>query len=246
MFPNLKSSLLLLLVAFQTLFFPSAGMANSRPKARRNVILFVADGLRPGSVNATDAPTLLTIRQNGVNFINSHALFPTFTTPNGSAIATGHYLGDTGDFSNTIFSGFPIFNSGNFGNSPGTNTPFIENDPILGDLDDHFGGNYLGEETLLGFARQHGYNTAAVGKLGPVAIQDVSELNPVQQAFAVPTTVIIDDATGSATGVPLPASITAALTAAGLATTPTPRVQPSGNNTTPGTLNANVGQQQYF
>src|ERR1700746_1695862 len=79
------------------------------PKKHRNAIIFIADGLRPGSVNSTDAPTLLSVRNHGVNFINSHSLFPTFTTPNGSAIATGHYLGDTGDFSNTIYSGYPVF-----------------------------------------------------------------------------------------------------------------------------------------
>jgi arylsulfatase A-like enzyme len=62
--------------------------------------LFVADGLRPGSVNAKDAPTLDALREQGVSFLNSHSLYPTFTTPNASAIATGHYLGDTGDFAN--------------------------------------------------------------------------------------------------------------------------------------------------
>ncbi|MBA3921075.1 MAG: alkaline phosphatase family protein, partial [Nostocaceae cyanobacterium] len=119
----------------------------------RNVLIFVADGLRPSSVNPTDAPTLSSLRESGVNFTNSHSLFPTFTTPNASAIATGHYLGDTGDFSNTIYTGYPVFN--------GTNTPFIENDPVLGDIDNHFGGNYLNEETLLAYARQNGYHTAA-------------------------------------------------------------------------------------
>src|SRR5258707_6881048 len=78
------------------------------PAFGRNVIIFVADGLRNGSVNQTDAPTLYALRQLGVDFPNSHALFPTFTTPNASAIATGHYLGDTGDFSNTLYVCFPI------------------------------------------------------------------------------------------------------------------------------------------
>ena len=36
----------------------------------------------------------------GVDFRNSHSLYPTVTTPNASAIATGHYIGDTGDFGN--------------------------------------------------------------------------------------------------------------------------------------------------
>ena len=48
----------------------------------RNVVIFVADGLRLSSVNSIDAPTLSTIRDTGVNFVNSHSLFSTFTTPN--------------------------------------------------------------------------------------------------------------------------------------------------------------------
>ena len=94
----------------------------------RNVIIFVADGLRKGSVNQTDAPTLLNVRQKGVFFANSHALFPTFTTANGSAIATGHYLGDTGDFSNYVYLGFPVFNTGNFGKTAASPVPFLEDD----------------------------------------------------------------------------------------------------------------------
>lgn len=105
--------------------------AAQTPAKKRNVIIFVADGLRAGSVNATDAPTLLSIRQNGVFFSNSHSMFPTFTTANAASIATGHYLGDTGDFSNTIYSGYPVFDTGNFGKSVGTVTPFVENDQIL-------------------------------------------------------------------------------------------------------------------
>lgn len=53
----------------------------------RNVILFVADGFRQGSVNSDDAPTMDLIRKKGVFFENSHSLFPTLTTPNASAIA---------------------------------------------------------------------------------------------------------------------------------------------------------------
>ena len=89
--------------------------AAASPRPVRNVVIFVADGLRAGSVNETDAPTLSAVRRDGVEFANSHSLFPTFTTPNASAIATGHYLGDTGDFNNNENLGFRIFSSGNFG-----------------------------------------------------------------------------------------------------------------------------------
>lgn len=223
----------------------------------RNVIIFVADGLRAGSVNAQTAPTMLSMRNNGVYFSNSHSLFPTFTTANASAIATGHQLGDTGDFSNTIASGYPIFNTGNFGNLPGTQTPFVENDQILADLNDHFNGNYLNETALMALARLNGYNTASIGKVGPVAIQDVTQITPVVKSFPTPNTVFVDDSTGSSTGIPLTSQIQAALNAVSLPLTAPNRSNGcaataqcnngfSGNNTTPGTTSPNLVQQQYF
>ncbi len=48
------------------------------------------------------------LRDQGVNFANPHSLFPTFTMPNASGLATGHFLGDTGAFSNTIYTGYPV------------------------------------------------------------------------------------------------------------------------------------------
>jgi arylsulfatase A-like enzyme len=216
-------------------------------RTHRNVIIFIADGLRHDSVNATDAPTLFALRQRGVHFVNSHSLFPTLTTPNASAIATGHYLGDTGDFSNAEYVAYPTFNHGDFGKAPGTPTPFLENDPVLGDLGDHIpSGNFLNETSLLALARQHGFNTAAIGKLGPVAIQDVTLLKPTNGHFAVPQTIILDDSTGTTSGVPVSPEVMSALAAAGLGNRPTPREQPTGSATTPGTLVANIGQQKWF
>ncbi len=236
-------------------FAQTSQSKNAEPK--HNVILFVADGLRHGSVNPADAPTLYALRQLGVHFVNSHSIFPTFTTANASVMATGHLLGDTGDFSNTLHPGYAIFNTGNFGKPTGTLTPFVENNQVLADLDDHFNGNYLNEETILSLARKNGYNTAAIGKVGPAAIFDVSQLEPSGKAFQLPMTVIIDDATGTAAGVPLPADILSALTAAGLPTVAPNRTNGalptsqqsngfSGNNVTPGTLAPNIVQQQYF
>jgi arylsulfatase A-like enzyme len=231
-------------VTLSLLLGASAWAQTATPK--RNAIIFVADGLRAGSVNATDAPTMFSIRNNGVYFSNSHSLFPTFTTPNASAIATGHYLGDTGDFSNTVFVGFPIYNDGLFGKTSGTLTPFLENNQVLADVDRHFRYNYLTEETLLALARRSGYSTAAVGKVGPVGIQDPTQLIASGTTLQVPQTVIVDDSTGSLASPPYPSDVLTALTAAGLSTTATARNQPSGNLTTAGTTAANLGQQQYF
>lgn len=223
-----------------------SGQAQTSGVPPRNILIFVFDGLRAGSVNAVDTPTMFWIRNHGVNFANSHSLFPTFTTANASAIATGHYLGDTGDYSNQIYIGHPVFFDGNFARPAGSYAPYVENNRVLGDLDAQFGGNYLNEESLLAAAREHGYSTAAVGKMGPAAIQDVSQLNPVNRGFATPETIFIDDGTGTPDGVPLAPEVSAALAAAGLPLATPLRVQPTGTNETPGTLAPNTLQQAYF
>jgi arylsulfatase A-like enzyme len=218
------------------------------PAPPRNVIVFVADGLRRGSVNPTDAPAMFRLRRAGVDFENSHSLFPTVTTANASAIATGHQLGDTGDFANALYTGFPIFDDGRLtGRVAGSVTPFLESDLVLADLTGRYAdGNYLDEASLLALARRHGYQTAAIGKLGPVAIQDVSELVPRHGAIPPGDTVVVDDSTGSAAGVPLAPGFSAALAAAGLPTEAPHREQPAGTVSVPGTTQANLAQQRYF
>jgi Type I phosphodiesterase / nucleotide pyrophosphatase len=231
-------------------FFAQENAGRSSP--HRNAVIFIADGLRNGSVNETDAPTLSMIRKQGVYFSNSHSLFPTFTTANASAIATGHGLGDTGDFSNVIWIGYPVFETGNFGLPPGTPTPFLENDQILSDVAAHYNGNYLGETTLLTAALDNGYNAAAIGKLGPTAIQELESTASVDQHFPVNNrAIILDDSTGSGAGIPLPPEIAKGLSDAGLSLDAPARTNGYGpsskwNNGVSGTLHPNVVQQQWF
>ena len=213
--------------------------AQQTPKPR-NAIIFVADGLRHGSVNPTDTPALHRVRSEGVYFANSHSVFPSQTMPNAAAIATGHYPGDTGQFANYIFTSYPLFDTGNFGRQRGTMIPDVEDATILGDINDHFGGNFLREASLLAYARSYGYNTAAVGKTGPAAFQDVSEVDPVRGSLRTPVTIILESDTGGDAGVPLSERTIALLKAAGLKPVPPPRHQPEGTNETPGTKSANI------
>jgi Type I phosphodiesterase / nucleotide pyrophosphatase len=215
--------------------FAFAAFAQGPSAPPRNVVLFVADGLRFRMVDDRTAPTMAAIAREGVTLRNSHALFPTFTTANASGMATGHMLGDTGDFSNTIYTGFEVPSAGN------SVTPFLENDAVLGEVDAHFSGNYLDEATILKLARDKGYSTASIGKLGPALIFDSTERSGE-------TTILIDDATGTPKGIPLSAEVTQRLQALNL-----PLAAPSrgvngaaGNVSTPGTTSANVVQQDYF
>ena len=68
---------------------------------------------------------------------------------NASAIATGHRLGDTGVFSNSIWTLFRAFDTGTFRDRCSFTTPVpgLENDQVLGDVDQHYRGNFLTEKT---------------------------------------------------------------------------------------------------
>jgi arylsulfatase A-like enzyme len=215
--------------------FAAGAAALPTPAMARNVVLFVADGLRPGVVDEFTAPTMDALMKRGVRFANPHSLFPTFTTANASGLATGHLLGDTGDFSNTIYSGFAVPSAAD------SVTPFLENDAVLGDMDAHFGGDYLNQPTVMRAAREAGMSTAIVGKVGPVLIFDHTERSGTR-------TLVIDDQTGRPGGIPVSDELKAALDRAGLPAQAPTRGEngKAGNNTTPGTLTANVDQQTYF
>src|SRR5207342_1701307 len=119
-------------------------------------------------------------------------------------------------------------------------TPFLEVNPVLLEVDEQFGGDYLNEETLLKMARAKGFSTAAIGKLGPTYLFDHTDGGK--------NTIVIDDATGSKNGVALSDEMKEALTKANL-----PLATPSrgengkaGDARTPGTTAANVAQQAYM
>jgi len=212
-----------------------AVLAQTQAARPHNVVLFIADGLRFRMVDDNTAPTMAAIARQGVSLRNGHALFPTFTMANASGMATGHMLGDTGTFSNTIYTGFEVPGAGS------SLTPFLESDVVLGDVDEHFAGNYLDKATILKLARDKGYSTASIGKIGPALVFDPTERSGEQ-------TILIDDATGTPKGIPLSAEVTERLKGASLPlAAPTRGANGSpGNVAKPGTLSANVVQQDYF
>ena len=121
----MKFAPLLCLVLLVT---PAAAQA---PKPH-NIIIFVADGLRYGSVEPGNMPNLHRLKSEGVDFTNSHSLFPTITMVNASAIATGHYIGDTGNFGNTLYTATPMTSA--------KDTPIaaLENNAVLAEMNQKF------------------------------------------------------------------------------------------------------------
>src|SRR5262252_3876050 len=83
---------------------PGAIAWQAMPAGRRFVIVFVVDGLRPDSITPDVTPTLHRLRSEGVDFTNSHAVFPTVTRVNAAALATGMQPGSNGILGNQIYA----------------------------------------------------------------------------------------------------------------------------------------------
>src|SRR3984893_7456869 len=216
----------------------STGAASAQNGTPRNMILFIPDGMRALKVTPETAPAMAEVRDKGVNFKNPHALFPTFTMANASGMASAHYLGDTGTFSNTIYTGYPSAPAGE------TVVTFIENNAVLADVDEHFGDDYLNEETILKMARGKGFSTAAIGKVGPTLLFDHTD-RPDRPGLH---SIVIDDSTGGKNGVLLSDEMKSGLTKAGLPLAAPSRGDngKSGDAKTPGTLVPNTTQEAYF
>jgi len=215
---------------------PAPQAQNQTLKKPHNVIIFIADGLRSGMVTPQTAPTLAMVRDQGVNLINSHAVYPTVTTVNASAIATGHGIGDTGEFQNTLIL-LP-----NMKSTYGSLLGGMEDDAVLSELNGRMDGNYLNEISLLRAARDKGFNTAAIGKEGPILIQDLG-------ASDGQSTIIIDDETGvKGIGVPVRADILAAMKAQHIPLIAEQRGLNGGSGAynMAGTLVPNKVQQDWF
>ena len=224
-----------IIIALAGLGVMGAGRAKTAPS--RNVILFVADGLRHGMVTPQNTPTLYALSRQGVLFDNSHSLFPTLTMANSSAIGTGHALADTGIFSNVIYTGFSVISAAS---SP---MPFLESDNVVRELDSHFDNDLLDGDTLLSAAHNAGFSTAALGKLGPALLQALPGTRAPQSDV-----IVVDDLTGSPQGVALPADVAAAATASGVPLVAPPRGANGvgGDFKTAGTVVPNLVQQSYF
>jgi predicted AlkP superfamily pyrophosphatase or phosphodiesterase len=75
--------------------------ASAPDSAKRRVIVFVWDGLRPDSIDPALTPQLARLRdERGVNFRDHHAVYPTFTMMNAAAFATGARSGIHGFYGN--------------------------------------------------------------------------------------------------------------------------------------------------
>jgi len=83
-----------------TVFCVCQAPARERPPSLRHVLVVVWDGMRPDFVSQENTPTLWKLAQDGVIFRNHHAVYPSATNVNGTALVTGVYPGHSGVIAN--------------------------------------------------------------------------------------------------------------------------------------------------
>ena len=69
----------------------------------RHVVVVVWDGMRPDFVTEQNTPALWKLAREGVIFRNHHAVYPSATMVNGTALVTGIYPGKNGIIANHVY-----------------------------------------------------------------------------------------------------------------------------------------------
>jgi arylsulfatase A-like enzyme len=69
----------------------------------RHVLIVVWDGMRPDFVSEQNTPTLWKLAREGITFRNHHAVYPSATMVNGTALVTGVYPGRNGITANHVY-----------------------------------------------------------------------------------------------------------------------------------------------
>ena len=81
----------------------SSAAADVPAKPERHVVLVVWDGMRPDFVTEQNTPTLCKLAREGITFRNHHAVYPSATMVNGTAMVTGTYPGKSGIIANHVY-----------------------------------------------------------------------------------------------------------------------------------------------
>src|SRR5437762_13912006 len=72
-------------------------------KPERHVVVVVWDGMRPAFVTEQNTPPLWKLAREGISFRRHHAVYPSATMVNGTAMVTGIYPGKNGIIANHVY-----------------------------------------------------------------------------------------------------------------------------------------------
>src|SRR6476619_6832785 len=91
------------IISLLFLIFCSSAAADAPAKPERHVVVVVWDGMRPDFVTEQNSPTLWKLAREGTTVRNHHAVYPSATMVNGTAMVTGVYPGKSGIIANHVY-----------------------------------------------------------------------------------------------------------------------------------------------
>ncbi len=130
---------------------PSARAQSESPA--KHVVLMVWDGMRPDFMSKTQTPTLWQLAQRGVTFRRHHSVYPTLTSVNAAALATGVVPGRSGPIGNYEYR--PQLERGKNARMDAAET--------IRAADQASGGKFLAVPTIAELVQSKGGRTAIAG-----------------------------------------------------------------------------------
>src|SRR5438477_2126172 len=146
-FPKRSISILTWIVCA---FYGQRVFAVETPKAERHVVVVVWDGMRPDFLSQENTPALWKLANEGVVFRNHHAVYPSATNVNGTALVTGVYPGHSGLIANHDYR--PEIDS--------KHSIDVEIPKVVEKGDELFDGKYISVSTMAELVRRAGGRTA--------------------------------------------------------------------------------------
>jgi predicted AlkP superfamily pyrophosphatase or phosphodiesterase len=125
------------------------GFANEKVRAKRHVVVVVWDGMRPDFVSEENTPTLWKLAKEGLIFRNHHAVYPSATNVNGTAMVTGVYPGKNGVIANYVYR--PEIDR--------ARSVFVETPAVVDKGDEISGGKYISFPTIAELVQDAGGRT---------------------------------------------------------------------------------------
>src|SRR5437762_1802875 len=119
------------------------------PSESRHVVIVVWDGMRPDFVSEQNTPALWKLAREGVTFRNHHAVYPSATMVNGTAMVTGVYPGRNGITANHVYR--PDIDP--------HHAVDVELSPVVTKGDDLSGGKYISVPTVAELVQRAGGGT---------------------------------------------------------------------------------------
>lgn len=119
------------------------------PTESRHVLIVVWDGMRPDFVSEQNTPTLWKLAREGVTFRNHHAVYPSATMVNGTALVTGVYPGRNGITANHVYRS----------DIDPRHSIDVELSPVVNKGDELSSGKYISVPTLVELIRRAGGGT---------------------------------------------------------------------------------------